>query len=845
MRVCGVYSSNSVKTALQLIGCLLLLACSALGQASAPDPIELHHALRDDGLDRTRVFRVRDAEFGVEDIHITLNEGVIALMEPVAGHTTGAFFYGDGEVLVVPPTQLERESLALHTGAAVLEERFSTAFFRFTEDFSGQWMSATRGPAEDAQAFTEKWGPAVRSLSQADALQLLSVLTWSPTPEAPGRRFFHARLAGTRLGTFDLYLDTAYEEQIFLGQANFAEGAQYYDIWAAFPMRSARNARSASATSEQPATELGRRDVVVRRYTIDSRVEPPHQLDCDTQLDVEVVEGGDRTVLFQLSRNLHVNSVEADGTPIRFIQNEALQGGELARRGNDLIAVVFPQPLRAGQKMRLRFRYAGPVMSEAGGGLMYVGARGVWYPNQGLAMADFDLRFSYPQAWTLVATGKKVSEDVANGRRRTRFVSERPIPLASFNLGEYVESSAKSGAAVVESFAASAMEYKVPLRTRTVEAGPPVFPGDSPPTKEVVEPRPRPAGHAPLVAQDAAHALDFLSQKLGPFPYSTLALTQMPGRDSLGWPGLIFLSSYAYLSPEERRGLAIGPLEEILYSRLVVAHEAAHQWWGDTVLRKGYRDEWLMEALANHYALLMVESERPQEFRLLMDNFRDHLLAKSSTGRPVKDAGPVTLGSRLYSSRVPAAYDAVVYGRGAWLIRMLGELLRENPLTGPGAATAPEELLLRTLRKLYEEHRGGELSTEDLRSAIEAVLPRSSWFEGRRSLGWFFDGWVNGTAIPKLALQSVRINSSGGKTYASGKLLQGDAPDRLVTAVPVYAQFGRRTRARREPVQTEDQSLTYIGRVFADGPETTFRLAVPAGARQLVLDPYETVLRQR
>src|SRR5438874_8059320 len=44
--------------------------------------------------------------------------------------------------------------------------------------------------------------------------------------------------------------------------------------------------------------------------------------------------------------------------------------------------------------------YAGDVLSEAGGGLLYVGARGIWYPNRGLAAADFDLRFQYPAGWT-------------------------------------------------------------------------------------------------------------------------------------------------------------------------------------------------------------------------------------------------------------------------------------------------------------------------------------------------------------------------------------------------------------------------------------------------------------
>ena len=68
--------------------------------------------------------------------------------------------------------------------------------------------------------------------------------------------------------------------------------------------------------------------------------------------------------------------------------------------------MILPEPARAGQKIDLEFVYGGEVLAEAGSGLLYVGARGTWYPNRGMAMADFDLEFNYPQGWTLVATGK-------------------------------------------------------------------------------------------------------------------------------------------------------------------------------------------------------------------------------------------------------------------------------------------------------------------------------------------------------------------------------------------------------------------------------------------------------
>ena len=150
------------------------------------------------------------------------------------------------------------------------------------------------------------------------------------------------------------------------------------------------------------------------------KVEPPTKIDADASLQLEVRQSGQRTVLFELSRFLQIKKVEADGQPVEFIHNQALEGTQLARRGNDSVAVIFPQLCAQVQKIELHFVYGGEVISEAGPGLLYVGARGTWYPNRGLEMASFDLRFRYPADWTLVATGKRSGAHLHLRRRANR-----------------------------------------------------------------------------------------------------------------------------------------------------------------------------------------------------------------------------------------------------------------------------------------------------------------------------------------------------------------------------------------------------------------------------------------
>jgi hypothetical protein len=812
-----------------------LLALAAVATASdtaaRPTAAELYEQLRSVGLDPARVYDIRDATLDREDIHITLSSGTIAFSQTVEGRITGAFFEGDGDILLVPPNQVERSSLALFTGAAVLEEQFGTAYFRFDDDVVEQLQPYLR-PAKDSAEFLGRWDPVARSLATADVLNLLQVFTHvkpAGATRAPGR-FFHARLGGNRLGNFDVFLNSGSEDQVVVGQVAFNGPQVYYDIWTAFPMTSARKA------AEPRRAQAPLR---ITKYKITTRVIPPRELDTDAILDCTARESGPRTLIFELSRYLQLRSVWLDGRQVEFLQNPALEGTALARRGNDLVAVVLPQPLTAGAKLQLRFIYSGAVMSEAGGGLMYVGARGNWYPSMGPAIFDFDLEFRYPANWTLVATGKRISQQAVGAEQVSRWTSASPMPLAGFNLGRYVSAQAMSGSTLVETYAARGVESNFP----TPPPPPPMAIPRHDPREPVQPPIPMPAAsspvpatHARAVAQRTARALDFYAEHFGPYPYGSLALTQMPGPNSQGWPTLVFLSSYAYLDPSEQADIHLSNLERFVFRELMPAHEAAHQWWGDLVTWSNYRDLWLAEALASYSALLTLETSDARDFRAMLDHYRDDLLRPNKDGRLLLEAGPVTLGPRLANSRFPEGYEGILYGRGAWMLHMLRYILRDP--AGYGSArprgSAIEDLdahFYAALRNLRERFGGGFMTTADFRKAFEEELPRSAQYEGHKSLAWFFDGWVNGTAIPEIELSNIKLTKRHAGEVATGTLVQRNAPDTLVTLVPIYASVAGK--------------LVFVTRVFADGSETPLRVAVPAGTRKLVVDPYDTILKRQ
>ncbi len=854
------------KLAVPLIFYLPLLtgvaAQDAGGAAKPRGPAEtLYLQLSEVGLDPARVFHVRGGALDRPTFHIALEDGTMAFTKDVLGRITGAFFEGDGEILLTPPNEVERRSMSLFTGMAILEERFTTAYFRFNDGTEAELKPGLRD-AEDAAAFVARWDATARKLAEADAMRLLATLSETlpaekmaggavegaagnavesvlPDHVLPDRvlpdHVLHLSVLGNTLGRFDVLFDSTAGEQVEAGQLKASEGgALYYDVWSSYAIADAgakqRSGEDQAVAGDNRAEE---EPFTVSDYRIDARIRPPKELDAQATLRVEVRRPATRFLAFELSRYLKIQSVECDGEAVEFIQNPAMEGTRLARSGNDVVAIVLPAAARKGQALSLRFVYGGEVLAEAGKGLLYVGERGTWYPNRGFSLANFDVTFHYPRGWTLLATGK-AQASAAVGEEAgqvARWVTERPIPVAGFDLGKYVRAAVKWGNVNVEAYATTGVERDFPKPEP--QPGPPANIGAQPqiPSGFTAASAPSPARNAMSVAQAAARAVGYYSDRFGPYPYSQLALTQLPGRESQGWPGLVFLSSYAFLNYEERQDLHMNAVRALMVQQ-IPAHETAHQWWGNLVTWKTYRDQWFSEGLANYCALMILQEKDPAGFREIMEKYRRDLVEKDKDGNEARDAGPVTLGTRLLSSRFPQGYEAISYGRGTWLFHMLRSMMEDAAEENGGSVSShggSEEPFVRSLRKLRERYEGQAITTRELLNVFAEDLPPSLRYEGKASLGWFLESWVNGTALPALELQGVKFAPRANGVMVSGTIRQKDQANDLVSSVPVYAAIpGKAPRL--------------LGRVFADGPETGFHFAAPLGTHKVMLDPNETVL---
>ncbi|MGH9494005.1 MAG: hypothetical protein ACRD3B_03325, partial [Candidatus Sulfotelmatobacter sp.] len=307
---------------------------SAADNATTKPAEELYLQLGKVGLDPSRVYQVRGASIERPTIHITLEDGTIGFTQDVMGRVTGAFFEGYGEVLLMPPSEVERRSMALFTGMAILEERFATAYFRFNEDVMNELRPDLRA-TENKQEFVDKWQSTVRNLGSGDAMRLLSTFSQmlpargtesSGTSQVdPSDRFLHARVQGLKLGVFDVYYDSTASEQVQAGQPKPAgNGETFYDVWTSF---SPSVARSGGDRVQPAPEEKSRRDrIAIQSYNITTEVVPPKQIHARARLACAVREGGSRILIFELSRALQVESVTLNNEPVEFIHNPSLEG---------------------------------------------------------------------------------------------------------------------------------------------------------------------------------------------------------------------------------------------------------------------------------------------------------------------------------------------------------------------------------------------------------------------------------------------------------------------------------------------------------------------------------------
>jgi len=767
-----------MRIAARVVTCLALCA-AATAQEPPRSAREEYRALNGLLVDRSQIYYVRELNLRRDVVSLSFTEGKLALFSAHDGRVTGAVFTGQGRALALPRDPAERMSLARYLETPLLDLAFNRAYLRF-DDRTGEELREQLRAAEaqtlNDPAFADEWDATAINLNPWHSLRILTdLLSAAPQP------YFYAGLVSPVKGPFDILVDGRRSEQVLIGQPQprgFGAGdRREYAIWASFPASDGEKPRPAFA----PVS-----------YQVETTVRPDSSLEGSATLVLAAAKGSERMVPLELSRLLRVRKVtDAGGNPLEFFQNQGLRPNEVAQDGsaaltaggNDPLYAVLADAPRAGENVTLRLTYEGSTLSEAGGSYL-AAERGTWYPRAaGSHAAKHDLSFRWPAGLELTATGRRV-EYAGEGEWRTgRWQSEAPISGAGFALGAYERQTVEDSSVRVTVLAA--------MQSSTTSGSPAQkIAGASPGTL------------SKQLGQDLIDAIRFYERFLGAFPFKELLVTPVPGTLSHGWPGLVFVDSNAPV-----------PYEEVV-----------RQWWDATMESANYRDAWIREGLAQYLALLYAQSRHPDERPLTnwLERSRADLASKSGgAGETPADVGPLVLGARLRSAKIPGSYQKVIHGKGPWVFHMLWAMMRDP------AAKEPDAAFAEMLRSLAESRR--PVTTRVLQAALEKRMTPAMDLEENGKMDWFFDQWVAGTGIPRYRV-SFDVKRQGSGFVVQGTLKQEGVSDMFLAAVPLYSPGA----GGGEP--------TLLGTVETTGPETSFQFPSRTRPSQLLIDPDLTLL---
>jgi Carboxypeptidase regulatory-like domain len=349
----------------------------------------VYRQLRNVGLGQT--FRCENFTLPVDVGTFELKSGTLTLLGLVNKFETGAVFVGQGHFTLKPLATIDKNEMMRRSGSPTAEEDFTEVVFRFSPDqfpqFAVTFGTRADTPPEAATAF-QHWKDKVRhrhempeGLTQAflesetidnvDADVLAAVYN----PKHPP--FFNAYMHGTPHKDLRFFLRTRVgaipqiDSPEEVGLVNCDGGGMNDGIWYLQHLKSELVAHTASSQED-------RRLFATRGYKIETVIGKNNHLFGSATITYEPLVPGERVLKFGLLPTLRVTRVSGEkGQDLHFLQE--------SRKDDGSFYAILDEPALMGQSHSITVEYGGDkVLTNAGGGSYYIGARESWYPPERL-----------------------------------------------------------------------------------------------------------------------------------------------------------------------------------------------------------------------------------------------------------------------------------------------------------------------------------------------------------------------------------------------------------------------------------------------------------------------------
>ena len=449
------------------------------------------------------------------------------------------------------------------------------------------------------------------------------------------------------------------------------------------------------------------------------------------------------------AKGMTVTAVSSDSTPLRF------------RHAGNRLHITLAAPTTAGVLQRVTIAYHGIPAGGLSIGLNRYKERAFFswnWPDKArewLPMIDHpsdkatsEFVITAPDKYMVVANGLLQSERASgDGRKTTHW--KQSVPIAS-----WLNAIGVARFGVHYAGRVRGVELQTWVPHQDLERGIAAF--EAPSRK----------------------ALEFFSDRVGPYSYEKLAnVSAAFGGGGTEHASVIFYGE----SILDRNATGI------------VAHEIAHQWFGDAVTEGDWDDAWLSEGFATYFTLLYTEHY----------DGRDAFVTGLQRARVTALAAEKRLNTPVVHNNISDLTKVIpnlVYQKGAWVLHMLrGQIGTDNFWKG--------------IRAYYQAHRDGNAATDDLRRAMEEA--------SGQELGWFFDQWLHRNLSP-VVTATWRYDASARQVVIDMAQTQAGEPYRVRMEVGIVADSGGTPR-----VTTFEMT------------QATQRFMIPATSapRDILLDP--------
>jgi len=283
------------------------------------------------------------------------------------------------------------------------------------------------------------------------------------------------------------------------------------------------------------------------------------------------------------------------------------------------------------------------------------------------------------------------------------------------------------------------------------------------------------SGYLPGPFKYANNIVSYFSGLIGQFPYEKLDHVQ----SSTQYGGMENASAIFYAS----EGISSRTMEPE-----IIAHETAHQWFGDAVTEKKWAQLWLSEGFATYFEELWTKHEfGDSAFRAELERTRAEVFQSTVVSeRPVIDS---------LQTNLTALLDVNSYQKGAWVLRMLHSMLGDSTF-------------FTSLRSYYKHYRNSTVVTDDLEREFEATA--------QQNLRWFFDEWLRRPGFATLSTD-WSYDDLSRRVELTVRQMGPFPPYRFFLTVESIAADGKRFY-ERVLVQATETNEFKLKHVFAKKP---------------------------